>query len=597
MALPPQLLLARSLPPPCCCARAPCLRPHSGWGWAPPQSGARIGPCCRAASGLVVLWWWWASLTQCGVRLWAHKNARPPPARAEPAPAEALLALGQQHVGALGEHALQWADVNNSSDSEEEEAEEAHHVQLCLLALAACTAAAAEEERAAAVAGAAAVAVGVPRAPNVNKMRHGIFLREEHMFRMSDADFERVFRVDKGTIVWLTEHTKDSIYEFRPTLAPGYEGPGRPAAFTPLQAVAAAVLRLAGGDSFAFLNLIVGASVSTVARYITDCVIDTWASTEWMRKWVAWPSAAELYECSVLGYVMSGGRIAGAVGGVDSRHFSIAAAAAQKRSHASGHAHHYTVHYQPVVLNNRRVAFFNAGSAGSQHDARVWSGSVLGRLLRVQAFEALAPADSEAGADEVPQEHQEQYGGRDHVLPDPFFILGDAGFAREPPMLTPFTFRGVGVGQDLPADAVSYNHAHSAVRSTIAEGHFGTLVSQWRSLLDGRKTSENTVTDLRAAVVLHNIWLHRSGELRRMSEHAVDHEEQHDIAFEALRSWPALAAHKTTYKKLFFGKCKREWVKEMVAAADVAAGEAELDGDSDDQILDGPAVAIAGAGE
>lgn len=142
-----------------------------------------------------------------------------------------------------------------------------------------------------------------------------------------------------------------------------------------------------------------------------------------------------------------------------------------------------------------RIRYVNARNPGASHDALIWYTSDARRYF-VQKFEA-----GDRGS----------------------WLLGDAGFALEPFLITPY--KGA-----LPATYKSdFNKRHSAARN-IVERSIGNLKSRFRCLLNTLYYEpKKAVNIFNVCCALHNICKEYNVEINDQTNQEMDHDLDNEI--------------------------------------------------------------------
>ncbi|XP_067636860.1 putative nuclease HARBI1 [Eurosta solidaginis] len=212
------------------------------------------------------------------------------------------------------------------------------------------------------------------------------------------------------------------------------------------------------------------------------------------QRWIKFNyDEAELQQAKL--YFFNISRIPGIIGCVDGTHIKIVAPKKELQHLYYNRKGFYSINAMIVCDHSMSIRYINAKYPGATHDSMVFSMSALKSHLK--------------------QQHQD--GTRNT------WLLGDAGYALKPYLLTPFRNTEDGSAQRI------YNTQHAKGRNII-ERTIGVLKNRFRCLLQARAlhyTPEKATKIINVCAALHNICMFYKVDIS--VEELSDEEHDHDI--------------------------------------------------------------------
>jgi len=265
---------------------------------------------------------------------------------------------------------------------------------------------------------------------------------------------------------------------------------------SPLVRFAAAILRLASGESYRAIGRQLGIADSSVSDAIAEVcqrLVDV------RDTYVRWPSTADDRKLAAEAFAPDGIGLNRCIGAIDGSLIPVQIGTLDPVSYIS-RKKRMSIQLQAVVNNGGIFTDVFVGFPGSVHDARVLSNSEL----------------------------------KGQNVPLPYYLIGDGGYPLRSWLLTPY--RGV------PTPGEKRFNKHLSSKRVTVERAFGRLKARWRTtqhvVAQDHRAAVNMIV---AACVLHNIaeiadpweeWIEEDHDADAIPE---VHEEADGVAADAER--------------------------------------------------------------
>jgi len=301
---------------------------------------------------------------------------------------------------------------------------------------------------------------------------------------LTDREFKRAYR--------LTRNEFNALHRRIITKVPGYEG-SRSSGIDSRVRLASA-LRFLAGASYIDCMRIHGQRTAIFYRHFHE-TLDAILKTEPLG--VDWTDLCELEklerECSLPG--AGNGAFRGIVGFVDgivirTRRPYYNEVSCVKDFYCA-RKKFWGINVQAVCTYTYKFTLFAVTTGSTAHDSTAFDGTAFAELTK----------------------KPESQGG----IPFPFFLVGDAAYAGNPRILTPFAG-----SHAIGSDEDTYNYIHSSKRMAI-ECAFGVLVRRWGILWRPLEFSfKDNIRILNVLFRLHNICTLRRDSGKHVDRHHID---------------------------------------------------------------------------
>ena len=286
--------------------------------------------------------------------------------------------------------------------------------------------------------------------------------------RLSDAEFRVAYRLNRQEFDDLLARILETTPTFQRQRSTGIDARLR----------LASCLRYLAGASWIDCARLHGQAKSTFFLQFHETVNAIIATAEARTDWKNKDQLINLERmCSRPG--AGNGAFRGAVGFVDGIVFRTRRPAPGEvpnvRDMYCGRKRYWGIGVQAVCTAQLKFTVFAVTSGTNSHDSSAFAATEVGRLF--------STSENEGG------------------VPDPYYLVGDAAYAGNRRVITPFTRRSYSRGTDED----TFNFIHSSKRMAI-ERAFGVLVRRWGIVWRKLEfTVRKNIKVLYALVVLHNI--------------------------------------------------------------------------------------------